>query len=197
MTSAIRFRVAAGFGMVLLALMMVMFVFGGVAFPAQIGNVGEIQMSAKTMNTKQFALAGAGKSSPDQGGGPLAGEANVGKMVAASGVVMEKSFDLDKVVPGAGDYRIKLAMGGPVEGEELVLGTRKICAGQSTMKQLQVNTEGGPAGLNLSAGDGTLNDARLAVVRLSASSISSQSLNIDLGKGQVDPGLFPGCLASP
>ena len=36
------------------------------------------------------------------------------------------------------------------------------------MKQLQVNTEGGPAGLNLSAGDGTLNDARLAVTRLSA-----------------------------
>jgi hypothetical protein len=63
------------------------------------------------------------------------------------------------------------------------------------MKQLQVNTEGGPGGLNLSAGDGTLNDARLAVTRLSASSISSQSLNIDLGKGNVDPGLFPGCLA--
>ncbi|MDQ1632732.1 MAG: hypothetical protein QOC80_2704, partial [Frankiaceae bacterium] len=40
MTSAIRFRVAAGFGMILLSLMLVMFVFGGVAFPAQIGNVG-------------------------------------------------------------------------------------------------------------------------------------------------------------
>ena len=195
MTSAIRFRVAAGFGMILLALMMVMFVFGGVAFPAQIGNVGEIQMSAKTMNTKQFALAGAGKTTPDQGGGPLAGEANVGKMVAASGIVMEKSFDLSKVVPGSGEYRIKLGMGGPVEGVGLTLGTRKICAGQSTMKQLQVNTEGGPGGLNLSAGDGTLNDARLAVTRLSATSISSQSLNIDLGKGNVDPGLFPGCLA--
>ena len=37
MTSAIRFRVAAGFGMALLSLMLVMFVFGGVAFPAQIG----------------------------------------------------------------------------------------------------------------------------------------------------------------
>jgi hypothetical protein len=195
MTSAIRFRVAAGFGMILLAVMMVMFVFGGVAFPAQIGNVGEIQMSAKTMDTKQFALAGAGKTTPDQGGGPLAGEANVGVMTAANGVVMEKSFDLDKVVPGAGQYRVKLAMGGPVEGQGLTLGTSKICAGQSTMKQLQVNTEGGPAGLNLTAGDGTLNDARLAVTRLSASSISSQSLNIDLGKGPADPGLFPGCLA--
>ena len=86
-------------------------------------------------------------------------------------------------------------MGGPVEGEDLTIGTRKICAGQSTMKQLQVNTEGGPAGLNLTAGDGTLNDARLAIVRMSASSISSQSLNIDLGKGNVDPQLFPGCLA--
>src|SRR3954447_17433258 len=49
MTSAIRFRVAAGFGMALLSLMLIMFVFGGVAFPAQIGNVGEIQMSAQTM----------------------------------------------------------------------------------------------------------------------------------------------------
>jgi hypothetical protein len=195
MTSAIRFRVAAGFGMALLSLMLVMFVFGGVAFPAQIGNVGEIQMSAQTMNTKEFALAGAGKTTPDKGGGPLAGEANVGKMTAARGVTMEKSFDLDEVVPGAGQYRIKLNMGGPVEGEGLTIGTRKICAGQSTMKQLQVNTEGGPAGLNLSAGDGTLNDARLAIVTMSASSISSQSLNIDLGKGNVDPQLFPGCLA--
>ncbi len=195
MTSAIRFRVAAGFGSALLALMLVMFVFGGVAFPAQIGNVGEIQMSAKTMNTKEFALAGAGKTTPDQGSGPLAGTANVGQMTAARGVTMEKSFDLDEVVPGAGQYRIKLNMGGPVEGEGLTIGTRKICAGQSTMKQLQVNTDGGPAGLNLSAGDGTLNDARLAIVRMSATSISSQSLNIDLGKGDVDPGLFPGCLA--
>jgi hypothetical protein len=195
MTSAIRFRVAAGFGMLLLVLMMVMFVFGGVAFPAQIGNVGEIQMSAKTMNTQQFALAGAGKSSPKQGGGVLSGEANVGGLTAARGIVMEKSFDLDNVVPGAGQYRIKMDMGGPVEGQGLTLGTRKICASQSTLNKLQVNTEGGPAGLNLSAGDGTLNDARLAVTRLSASSISVQSLNIDLGKGNVDPGLFPGCLA--
>src|SRR4051794_30344614 len=77
MTSAIRFRVAAGFGMILLALMMVMFVFGGVAFPAQIGNVGEISMSAQTMNTQQFALAGAGKTSPQQGGGVLSGETTV------------------------------------------------------------------------------------------------------------------------
>jgi hypothetical protein len=195
MTSAIRFRVAAGFGMALLSLMLLMFVFGGVAFPAQIGNVGEIQMSADTMNTKQFALAGAGTTTPDQGGGPLAGTANVGKMTAAKGVTMEKSFDLDEVVPGAGQYRLKLDMGGPVEGEGLTIGTRKICAGQSTMKQLKVNTEGGPAGLNLSAGDGTLNDARLAIVAMSASSISSQSLNIDLGKGNVDPQTFPGCLA--
>jgi|ERR1700712_1463873 hypothetical protein len=195
MTSALRFRVAAGMGMLVLILMMTMFVFGGVAFPAQIGNVGEIQMSAQTMDTKQFALAGAGKTTPDQGGGPLSGEANVGKMTAAKGVVMEKSFDLNDVVPGSGSYRLKLAMGGPVEGEGLTIGTRKICAGQSTMKQLQVNTEGGPAGLNLSAGDGVLNDARLAIVRMSATSISSQSLNIDLGKGNVDPGTFPGCLA--
>jgi hypothetical protein len=195
MTSAIRFRVAAGFGMVLLVLMMVMFVFGGVAFPAQIGNVGEIQMSAQTMNTKQFALAGAGKTTPAQGGGVLSGEANVGGLMAPRGIVMEKSFDLNHVVPGAGQYRIKMQMGGPVEGTGLTLGTRKICASQSTLKQLQVNTEGGPAGLNLSAGDGTLNDARLDVTRLSASSISVQSLNIDLGKGNVDPGLFPGCLA--
>ena len=195
MTSAIRFRAAAGIGMILLVLMMVMFVFGGVAFPAQIGNVGEIQMSAQTMNTKQFALAGAGKSSPQQGGGVLSGEANVGDMTAARGIVMEKSFDLDNVVPGAGQYRVKMQMGGPVEGQGLTLGTRKICASQSTLKKLQVNTDGGPAGLNLSAGDGTLNDARLAVTRLSASSISVQSLNIDLGKGSVDPGLFPGCLA--
>src|SRR4051812_50223071 len=70
MTSALRFRVAAGLGMLVLALMMVMFVFGGVAFPAQIGNLGEIQMSAQTMNTEQFALAGARKSTPEQGGGP-------------------------------------------------------------------------------------------------------------------------------
>lgn len=195
MTSAIRFRVAAGFGMILLALMMVMFVFGGVAFPAQVGNVGEIQMSAETMNTKQFALAGAGKSTPQQGGGVLSGEANVGGLVAAKGITMEKAFDLDEVVPGAGQYRVKMQMGGPVEGEGLTLGTRKICASQSTLNKLQVNTEGGPAGLNLSAGDGTLNDARLAVTRLSASSISVQSLDIDLGKGEVDPGLFPGCLA--
>jgi hypothetical protein len=195
MTSAIRFRVAAGFGMILLALMMVMFVFGGVAFPAQIGNVGEIQMSAQTMNTKQFALAGAGKTTPQQGGGVLSGETTVGNMTAAKGLVMEKSFDLNEVVPGAGQYRIKMQMGGPVEGAGLTLGTRKICASQSTLSKLQVNTEGGPAGLNLSAGDGTLNDAKLAVTRLSASSISVQSLNIDLGKGDVDPGLFPGCLA--
>jgi hypothetical protein len=195
MTSAIRFRVSAGFGMVLLVLMMVMFVFGGVAFPVQMANMGQIQMSAQTMDTKGFALAGAGKTTPDQGGGPPAGEANVNIMTAAQGVVMEKSFDLSKVMPGTGEYRIKLAMGGPVEGKGLTLGTNKICAGQSTMKQLQVNTEGGPGGLNLSAGDGTLNDARLAVTRLSATSISSQSLNIDLGKGNVDPGLFPGCLA--
>lgn len=195
MTSVLRFRVAAGFGMIILVLMLVMFVFGGVAFPVQAANLGQIQMSAKTMDTKQFALAGAGKTTPDQGGGPPAGEANVGQMTAAQGVVMEKSFDLGKVLPDAGQYRIKLAMGGPVEGTGLTLGTSKICAGQSTMKQLQVNTQGGPAGLNLSAGDGTLNDARLAVTRLSASSISSQSLNIDLGKGDVDPGMFPGCLA--
>ena len=71
MTSALRFRVAAGMGMLVLILMMTMFVFGGVAFPAQIGNVGEIQMSAQTMDTKEFALAGAGKTTPDQGGGPL------------------------------------------------------------------------------------------------------------------------------
>ena len=195
MTSAIRFRVAAGFGMVLLALMMVMFVFGGAAFPAQIGNVGEIQMGAQTMNTKGFALAGAGKTTPQQGGGELSGEANVGGLTAAKGIVMEKSFDLSNVVPGAGQYRIKMQMGGPVEGSGLTLGTRKICAAQSTLTKLQVNTDGGPAGLNLSAGDGTLNDARLAVTRLSASSISVQSLNIDLGKGNLDPGMFPGCLA--
>jgi hypothetical protein len=195
MTSAIRFRVAAGFGMILLALMMVMFVFGGVAFPAQIGNVGELSMSAQTMNTKGFQLAGAGTSTPQQGGGVLSGTANVANMTAARGITMEKSFDLDNVVPGAGQYRIKMQMGGPVEGAGLTLGTRKICASQSTLSKLQVNTEGGPAGLNLSAGDGTLNDARLAVTRLSASSISVQSLNIDLGKGDVDPGLFPGCLA--
>jgi hypothetical protein len=195
MTSAIRFRVAAGFGMILLALMMVMFVFGGVAFPAQIGNVGELSMSAQTMNTKGFQLAGAGTSTPQQGGGVLSGTTNVANMTAAKGLVMEKSFDLDNVVPGAGQYRIKMQMGGPVEGAGLTLGTRKICASQSTLSKLQVNTDGGPAGLNLSAGEGTLNDARLAVTRLSASSISVQSLNIDLGKGNVDPGLFPGCLA--
>jgi hypothetical protein len=195
MTSAIRFRVAAGFGMVLLVVMMLMLVFGGVAFPAQIGNVGEIQMSAQTMSTDQFALAGAGQATPQQGGGVLSGQANVGGLTAAKGIVMEKSFNLDDVVPGAGDYRIKMQMGGPVEGEGLTLGTRKICASQSTMTQLQVNTDGGPAGLNLSAGNGTLNDARLAVARLSAKKISFQSLNIDLGKGSVDPGLFPGCLA--
>ena len=63
------------------------------------------------MDTKGFALAGAGKTTPDQGGGPPAGEANVGVMTAAQGVVMEKSFDLSKVVPGAGEYRIKLADG--------------------------------------------------------------------------------------
>ena len=195
MTSALRFRVAAGMGVALLVLMMVMFVFGGVAFPAQIGNVGEISMSAQTMDTKEFALAGAGKTSPQQGGGVLSGEANVGDMTAARGITMEKSFDLDNVVPGAGQYRISMKMGGPVEGTGLTLGTRKICASQSTLKKLAVNTDGGPAGLNLSAGDGVLNDARLAVTRLSASAISVQSLNIDLGKGNVDPKLFPGCLA--
>jgi hypothetical protein len=197
MTSALRFRVAAGFGMGVLALMLVMFVFGGVAFPAQIGNLGEIQMGAKTMTTKQFALAGAGRTTPQQGGSALAGETNVGTMVASNGLTMEKAFNLDKVVPGAGDYRVKMALGGPVEGTGLTLGTRKICASQSTLKQLQVNTEGGPAGLNLSAGDGSLTDPRLAVTRLSASSISVQSLSIDLGKGNVDPGMFPGCLAQP
>src|ERR1700710_1853354 len=107
MTSALRFRVAAGMGMLVLILMMTMFVFGGVAFPAQIGNVGEIQMSAQTMDTKQFALAGAGKSTPAQGGGVLSGEANVGNMTAAHGIVMEKSFNLNNVVPGAGEYLLK------------------------------------------------------------------------------------------
>jgi len=151
------------------------------ALPLYVGNVGNFQLSAQTIEGKDFDLALA--LDPDSGpkggtlpvGGITLGRATVDKLV------LEKQFDLGKVLgtTAGGPWKLRLATAGTTTLTGLRLDAAGICATSFDFGPgFAVNGKG--AGTATPIDDFTLGSDTITLRRpaIEATSLSTQTISI-------------------
>ncbi len=188
MISKLRFRLAAGLGVAGLTLVLATFVFGGVAYPIQLGNIGTFKLAVKQVKGGAFSLTPNGKS----GGETVpAGLSNIGDAASSgngmTGMVLEKSIDLGDVIPPAKgtQWTLRVSSDQKVTGTGIKLNSPKLCMASSNFEGVQLG-----GGFTLDAKQVELTDLRMEATSMQASSLAIPGLRVEVVPGGYSADLF-------
>lgn len=188
MISTVRFRIAATLGVVGLTVVLATFVFGGVAYPIQLGNIGTFKVAADQVQGSSFSLTPNGAG---EGGQVPAGLSDIGDAASGdngmSGLVLEKSIDLGDVVPPAKGtvWTLRVSSDQKVTGKGIKLNSPQLC-----MSDSQFQGVGLGGGFALDADQVTLSDLRMEATSMQASSLAIPGLRVEVRPGGYSADLF-------
>lgn len=161
------------------------------SLPLYLGNIGNFQIRADSIEGEQFELALAVDQNSGENGGALpVGEISMSR-TSIDGLLLEKEFDSSALLgsAGSGPYRLSISTNGPTSIRGLGLNVAGLCADSITFGPgFAVDGKGAGTAevtddLSLASSTITLGRPGIEATYLTTNTITLEGIRIDIKKG--------------